>query len=131
MKAEKITLEEAKKLPIGTVVNFGDGKPATIKGTVESKHEHTRFVAGAWVKEFPVFVVCEQDGRENQWVLSVLTEATLNPDFTLEKCDYCGAIRPTTEIRHNVMIFVNRGRRYHKFCNDDSCAGNYQMGCEG
>ena len=45
------------------------------------------------------------------------------------RCPACG-VPYTTDTAHTQVIFVNRRQVEMTFCSA-SCAGNYQMGCEG
>lgn len=130
MKAETITEEQIQNLQIGTSINFGDDRIYVFNGIKDGYTYETYDGKGGWKKEVQKLALLDNGQDHKEYSLHVLQGATFDLHHFM-KCEYCGALRPREEMKIGVKIFVNHGTRYHNFCADDHCAGNYQMGCEG
>jgi hypothetical protein len=127
---KRLTIDEAKKITVGTKLNAGGGNIFTVTGFTQSKFKYTDkdHLEGY----YPRLIICEDKfGESHEWRESVLTQFTRETlDETVSSCKYCGKIRPAEELRSRV-IYVNHKQENHQFCKDDSCGIYYQMGCEG
>lgn len=132
MKFKKITEEEISELKQGDFVNFGNGKVYEFL-RFEEKYEGVKtFENGKFVDKINRFVFLNDESRkEINFYSSVLSQATRESlDSSVEKCAYCGALRPQSEMK-SATIWINGGQRTSRYCGDDYCAGHAQMAAEG
>ncbi|MFA5714426.1 MAG: hypothetical protein WC998_01625 [Candidatus Paceibacterota bacterium] len=132
MEYAKITEERIETIEPGTKVNFGHGEICEIVSKSEPEVHGKVYRDGKFVDNVIKMIIYKNGlGEEKEMYSTSLlsaTEETLDP--TIEKCTYCGKLRPRNEMKSS-EIFVNRGRQTYRFCRDGGCSGYYQMGCEG
>lgn len=123
MKYKLLTEDEIELLPKRTLINMGDGVMVELLNV--GQIEKTMF--GNKTKLCTV-----KDGEViKEWYISVLTQGTIETlDKTVVVCKYCREIKDKKD-SINTRIFRNRQTVYYNFCKGTTCAGYYQMGCEG
>jgi hypothetical protein len=131
MEYKRLTQEEARKITVGTKLNFGNGEIATVTGFTDPEKQ-TIWSDGKWETRSEPKVICtDKDGKTKQWYLSVLCYATVETmDETAKKCEYCYKIRPANEIKEG-RIRVNYAWHTGQYCFDGPCEGYAQMSAEG
>jgi len=129
---KKLTLEQIDKLQIGNLVNFGDGNVYAILRFYEGD-KCRAFKDGKWTEyaEKMVEVIRCLDGKTKSFYTMVLHGATTDTlDPTIEKCAYCGNLRPKNEMK-SMTIWVNGTTQNNRYCIDMPCGGYDQMAAEG
>lgn len=128
---KKLTRDEAKVLPIGTKVNFGNGCISEILFISEEKPYGKKWTPEGLIDWTEYDVVLSENGKTKSVLLSALTGATIESlDPTVERCEYCGQLRAFSDMKTE-EIRVNYAWRRGRYCADKPCASYAQFSAEG